>query len=129
MIQPWNVFGFCIWKNNVRYIEDFMLLHRSNIVSSQRNKILELRSPVFEQLHSPRFETLFQYIWFKSGLIDRRGDKLENSVRFCFNSDKIECDNCDEFYISTCSWCKFTLCIDHFLYVSIFAKIMFCNHC
>lgn len=114
LVQPWDVFGFRIWKNFVRHIEDYMLLHKPHIILSQRNNVLKLQSLVFEQLRSPRYQPLFQYSWFKSGLIGSRSNQFQNPVRFCFNYDKLICDFCEDLQMLTCSWCKSSLCVQHF---------------
>lgn len=141
MIQPWDVFGFRIYKNYVRYISEFVLLNDVNVVLSQRNSIIKLQSLVYNQFCSPRYVPMFQYSWFKvkeirfylfspkyksdiknvilyslfqSGYLLERPESFVNPVRFCFHGSTILCSICQDVRLLTCSWCQAHLCFTHF---------------
>lgn len=69
MIQPWDVYGFRIYKNFTKNISDFVVLYDIDVVLSQRNNIIKLQSLVYNQLCSPRYEQLFRHSWFKVSIL------------------------------------------------------------
>lgn len=68
MIQPWDVYGFRIYKNFAKNISDYVLLYDIDVPLSQRNNVIKLQSLVYNQLCSPRYTSLFEYSWFKVGI-------------------------------------------------------------
>ena len=48
-----------------------------------------------------------------SGYIKERPQAFQNPIELCFNSDKINCNICEEFTFIKCS-CKANFCFDHF---------------
>lgn len=95
MIQPWDVFGFRIYKNFTKHISDFVLLNDIDVVLSQRDNIIKLQSLVYNQMCSPRYESLFKYSWFKVSI---RAIKLNPMPSQFVNSIKLVrrnlSDNC-----------------------------------
>lgn len=114
LIQPWDVYGFRLWKNYVRHLGDFMLLHDIDIVISQRNNTLKLMSLLHHQMSSPRYKATWAYSWYKAGLVDKRPDTFLNPVDFAFKSGELECNICGELRMANCSWCSLALCAQHF---------------
>lgn len=98
-------FGYCYAS---RFIE--IKLHA-------RDTILKLQSLTHFQFSSPRFRNLFKYAWYKSGYIENRPDEFETPVDYCFKKhSKATCDICGEITVITCSWCRKSLCMQHFFY-------------
>ncbi|KAE8751167.1 hypothetical protein FOCC_FOCC002251 [Frankliniella occidentalis] len=140
MIQPWDVYGFRIYKNFVKQISDFILLHDIDIVLHQRDECIKLQSLVYNQLCSPRYTSLFKYSWFKvlldwinafethnfvikiefcgilfqSGYVTERPERFLNPVAFSFRDDEIVCELCDDVRMLRCGWCRLNLCFNHF---------------
>ncbi|XP_023289439.1 uncharacterized protein LOC111674213, partial [Orussus abietinus] len=114
-IQPLDVYGFRVWKNFVRRFSDIVLLHNHDVNLHSRNYIIKLQSLVHNQLSSPRYKSLFQYAWYKSGYIDERLENFPNLVNFAFESCSVmKCNVCGAAAIIRCSWCKKAFCIKHF---------------
>lgn len=65
IIQPWDIFGFRVYKNYVRHFSEFVILNEIDVVLHQRNNIIKMQSLVYNQLCSPRYKELFKYGWFK----------------------------------------------------------------
>lgn len=124
LVQPLDVFGFRPWKNYVRHIEDFVILHDIPVTLNQRNNALKVQSLAFEQLRSPRYRALFQLSWHKAGLLqDRPNARFPTPVEFGFNGSDLLCSSCDGLKMINCSWCKQSLCFDHF-----FVEHHICNN-
>ncbi|KAK3918317.1 Jerky protein homolog-like [Frankliniella fusca] len=123
LIQPWDVWGFRIWKNYIKHIEDFVLLHDISIQLSQRNNCLKLQAIIHDQLRSPRYVNFFKYSWFKAGLTGIRPDHFSNPVRFAFHGTEVDCAICSHITMAKCSWCKLPLCATHF-----FENVHMCNN-
>ncbi|KAE8739812.1 hypothetical protein FOCC_FOCC014680 [Frankliniella occidentalis] len=113
MIQPWDVYGFRIWKNFTKYLSDFVLLNDLEVDLSNRNNIIKMQSLIYNQFCAPRYVNLFKYAWFKSGYVSERPDKFPNPVAFCFRSKGASC-RCGDIKLLTCSWCKADLCFDEY---------------
>lgn len=116
-IQPLDVYGFRIWKNFVRRFSDTVLLHNYDVNLHLRNNIIKLQSLVHNQLSSPRYKSLFQYAWFKSGYIDERLENFPNPVDFAFDRCSVmKCSVCGAVPMIRCSWCKKAFCLKHFFH-------------
>lgn len=116
-IQPLDVYGFRIWKNYVRHFSDAVLLLDYDLNLHLRNNIIKLQSLTHNQLSSPRYQNLFRYAWYKSGYTSDRPEEFVNPVEFAFGqSSRPQCDvqGCEKVAIIRCSWCKKSLCLQHF---------------
>lgn len=116
-IQPLDVYGFRIWKNYVKHFSDTVILMNEDLNLHLRNNIIKLQSLVHNQLSSPRYTNLFQYSWYKSGYIEKIPEEFDNPVNFAFRDKsnvKCEIPGCSNVGIVKCSWCKKTLCLQHF---------------
>lgn len=116
-IQPLDVFGFRVWKNFIRHFSDTVVLMDYDLNLHLRNNIIKLQSLTHNQLSSPRYINLFKYAWFKSGYLETKPDSFENPVSFAFGeSCKTHCEvpGCNNIAIIRCSWCKKSLCLEHF---------------
>ena len=124
LVQPLDVLGFRPWKNFVRHMEDFVILHDIPVTLSQRNNALKVQSLAFEQIRSPRYKALFQLSWHKAGLLSERPDSsFPCPVQFGFKGQDFLCSCCEELTMIRCSWCKQSLCFSHF-----FVEHHICNN-
>jgi hypothetical protein len=121
--QPLDVYGFRVWKQFGRKIQDYVVLKQHDVVLYQRNNIIKLQSLIYHQLRSERFNGMFKYAWHKSGYIDEK-PAFVSPLDFCFDVLKagLDCDYCEEKRFLTCSWCKQNICFAHF-----FTSFHVCN--
>lgn len=117
IIQPLDVYGFRVWKNYVRHFSDIVFLNNQDINLHNRNNIIKLQSLVHNQLSASRYINLFKYSWFASRYLNERPPTFENPVDFAFKESSsaiCEFDGCTNVAIIRCSWCKKSLCLQHF---------------
>lgn len=100
----------------MKHFSDNVVLMDYDLNLHLRNNIIKLQSLVHNQLSSPRYVNLFRYSWFKSGYNELRPDNFENPVDFSFKTCKAHCDvpGCQNIAVVRCSWCKKSLCFQHF---------------
>ena len=125
-IQPFDVYGFRIWKNFVRHFSDQVTLMDYDLNLHLRNNIIKMQSLVHNQLSSPRYKNMFKYSWYKSGYINEKPDEFENPVEFSFGDScnvRCELEGCNNIAITRCGWCKKSLCFKHF-----FEDYHYCQH-
>ena len=114
MIQPLDVYGFRPWKNFVKRLSDFIILHGSDINLHLRNNILKIQSLTHNQFSSPRFVNLFKYSWYKAGYVSEKPLKCETPVSYCFQCTDNKCKYCDEVASLRCAWCTEYICLNHY---------------
>ena len=116
-VHPLDVYGFRIWKNYVRHFSDSVIQLDYDLNLHIRNNIIKLQSLVHIQLSSPRYHSLFNYSWFKSGYVAEKPGEFENPVDFSFktfSNTLNEISGCQNVAAIRCSWCKKYLYFKHF---------------
>ena len=116
-VQPLDVYGFRIWKNYLRHFSDSIILLDYDLNLHIRNNIIKLQSLVYNQLSSPRYHSLFESSWFKSGYVTEKPGEFENPADFSlktFSSTLCKISGCQNAAGIRCSWCKKSLCFKHF---------------
>ncbi|XP_023288425.1 LOW QUALITY PROTEIN: uncharacterized protein LOC111674006 [Orussus abietinus] len=96
-IWPVDVYGFRVWKNDVRHFSDSVILMNEDLNLHMRNNIIKFLSLVHNQFSSPQYFNLFTFSWYKSGYIEEKPRDFENPVQFGFgyNSDvRCETEGC-----------------------------------
>ena len=114
LIQPLDIYGFRPWKNFVKCLSDFIILHGCHINLHLRNNILKIQSLTHNQFSSPRFVNLFKYSCYKSGYVSQKPPKCETPVSYCFQGIDHVCKLCDKIACLRCAWCTNYICLDHF---------------
>jgi len=122
--QPWDVYGFRIWKSFFRRLSNGLRMLEIGIELRHRNTILKLQSLTHFQLLSPRFKKMWKYSWYRSGYLDENPGKFEHPVKFCLDEIGSSCSLCPSKSIGflRCAWCKNTLCVAHFFHEHHYCK-------
>ena len=61
-----------------------------------------------------RYKGLFQYAWYSVAHVNERFEEFPNPSKFVFDEIGEECKECDEMPVMKCSWCRVSLCTNHF---------------
>jgi hypothetical protein len=93
---------------------------RPNFILSQRKNIGRLLNQTMEQMAAPRFKSLIQHSFIKSGYFNHKYEEYKTPDDYCFNFSKVgaRCETnekCDKFAFIRCAWCEKLLCVDDFL--------------
>lgn len=121
--QPFDVYGFRIWKTYTRRIYSGLRLMNTGIVLHHRNTILKLQSLLHFQLSSPRFKNMWKYSWYRSGYLDDHPGQFEHPVVYSFDSVGLVCSLCSNTGFVKCAWCTKDLCVKHFYEEHHYCKV------
>ena len=118
LAQPLDVYGFRLWKSYLRHMSDVIVLENLDCNLHLRDNILKIQSLIHNQFSCPRFRETLRYGWYKAGYFEHDLDDFYTPFQCCFESEAAlrndKCAHCDKRHFITCSWCKETLCFDHF---------------
>ena len=118
LVQPLDCFFFRQYKNIARRIQNRVNLDNIDIDMKHRNNIITLHSLIHNQISAPIFQPMIKYSWYKAGYISQHPGRFVNVNQVCFSiaetSCSINCSQCSEGVFIRCSWCKLTLCFQHF---------------
>ena len=117
MIQPCNVYYNRQFKHIARQMYDYVRLHGLDVNLAQRNNIIKMNSLAYNQLSSPKFNSMIRYAWYQSGYMIQNPGKFENVKEVCFFFDDSRCQihQCkDSLLFIKCSYCSKVLCFEHF---------------
>lgn len=111
LVQPLDVYYFRPYKNLVKSIVSSLSI-KSKVF--QRNNMFGLHSFVHWQFCSPRFRTMIQYSFFKSGYYSERPVFDKTPTEYCFEVNRLtNCLVCEEFADIRCAHCEECFCFEH----------------
>ena len=117
MIQPCDVYYNQQYKYFVQKMHHHVRLYDLDIHLAQRNNIIKLKSPVYNQLSSPKFYSMMQYSWYQSGYLTTNPSAFENvkETSFALDDDHCHLQGCaDPTSFIKCAYCDDVLCLKHF---------------
>jgi hypothetical protein len=117
MIQPCDVYYNRQFKHIVRQMYDHVRLYELDVNLAQRNNIIKMNSLAYNQLSSPKFNSMIRYAWYQSGYMKQNPGTFENVKEICFSFDDSRCHihRCKDFTpFIKCSYCSKVLCFKHF---------------
>lgn len=115
-IQPLDVFFNRQMKVIPRRVYDHVMLDELDINMSERNNIIRLTSLNHNQLSAEPFRRMIQYAWYVSNYTDTHPGPFKTVVEVCFSLEVAMCvvPSCDATPFICCSWCRKSLCFNHF---------------
>lgn len=122
MIQPLDRFFFRMWKDFVKRVTDFVVLHNFDVQIYHRDSILVLQSLIHNQFAALRFIPFIRYSWTLCGYFDNE-DSVEflHPIQYCFGFVNENCQlidqngrPCENIGFFRCAHCTKVVCFFHF---------------
>lgn len=114
-IQPCDIYLFCPMKNFVKKVQSHIIYAGIEFKPHERDNILRLISAVYFFFCAPRFETCWQYGWFKGGYIDSHPSEFETPSKYCLEATGKCILQCQNAAYVRCPYCKKCICFHHWV--------------
>jgi hypothetical protein len=118
-IQPCDVGFNRYFKAIYRTMQDKIRRLHPEFKIAQRTNIGRLLNQTVEQISAPRYASLIEHAFIKSGYFNHEYEEYQTPDHYCFDFKKVgarcQMRNCGKLAFIRCSWCEKFLCFDHFL--------------